>query len=77
MRPYAAPTKITSFDDVQRQLRDVAAASQAERVVDVTGAFSVENATIPVRELDATTATAQDICNFLATLLDDFDKQGE
>lgn len=56
-------------------LSEIEAASRVERFVDIAAAYTVENYT-PTRSLDAATATASDLANFLATLITDL-KAGE
>lgn len=55
---------------VMEAFRTIESASQAERFVDIVSAYTVTNYT-KTRTLDASTATAGDIANFLATLIAD------
>lgn len=55
---------------VERALAEIERASQEERFIDIADAYTVENFT-PTRTLDAATATAGDIADFLATLITD------
>jgi hypothetical protein len=75
MRPVTvgAPRTATSnpFDKfVLAAFREIEQASHAERFIDVVSGYTVTNYT-KTRTLDASTATAGDIANFLATLIAD------
>ena len=75
MRPITigSPRTVTmnQFDKfVMGAFREIEQASHEERFINVVTAFKVTNYT-KTRTLDASTATATDIANFLATLIAD------
>lgn len=58
-----------------RAVMDIAQASNDQITEEVADAYTLSNVT-PTRTLDPTTATATDVANVLATLLQDMQKRG-
>jgi len=76
MRPYTPPQFLTDLDSIRRAFSEVSVASHSERAINVMAQFSVTNASVERRALDADTATNKEICEFLATMVSDFIKEG-